>query len=163
MTQDGAWMITNVTGLMIKEFVTRIQQGSHCQVQCFRDPDRHDDFIFRIVLEIEQTPDITGDCPAQFKQTQIIRVTGLTSLERKDRRFPNMPGSHEIGLPDPKTNGIRDFFDNGKEVSNAGCGQIDNVARDVALGVLVHSISQALTGGLSELDISPARIKPCSL
>jgi hypothetical protein len=55
---------------------------NHRQVERFRNADRGDDFIFRVVFDVVQIFQVVGNCLAQFDLARVGGVVRLAVLQR---------------------------------------------------------------------------------
>jgi hypothetical protein len=75
---------------VVNDFIAGIQQGAEGEVEGFGDADGDDDFLDRIVGDMEFPGNVFGDAFAQFEQAEIAGVGGLAFFEGVDGGLPDV-------------------------------------------------------------------------
>ena len=102
MGQLNAGTVGNIAGLVVEDFVPRVEHRAQSDVQCFRHTDCDEHLFFRMIAELKILLHIAADLPAQTQQSEIIGITGVALLERKNSRLADMPRRDEVRLTDPQ-------------------------------------------------------------
>jgi hypothetical protein len=96
--------ITDVTRLVINNFVARITNSAQSNIERFADANCNNDLRLRIVGDVEILLDHRGDGFAQFRKAEIRSVSRAAVFERVNGRFANVPRRDEIGFAHAERN-----------------------------------------------------------
>ena len=80
---------------MIKDLVAGIDDGPQGDVEAFANANGHEDFRFRVVVDVIGLLQVRADGLAELDQAEIGSVIGAPAFQRENRRFANMPRRDE--------------------------------------------------------------------
>src|SRR4051794_36963624 len=143
--------IAHIARLVVEDLIPGIDHGSEGKVHRLADANRNQNFAFWIVANLKMFMQTHRNGFAQFEQTQVGSVAGSATFQCVDRRFPNVPGSHEIRLTHTKGNDILHALNDVEKVSNPRAWNCADIGSDEFFRLKWHRHAVESNGKLTEL------------
>ncbi|MFM2177112.1 MAG: hypothetical protein RL015_1210 [Verrucomicrobiota bacterium] len=132
--------VADVAGLVVNDFVARIQNGAEGDVESLTDADGDEDLGLRVVGDTELLFHVFADEHAEGLQAEVRSVAGLAFFQRADDGLADRPGGGFVGLTDAEGDDIRAANDELEEVANARAREVADLGAKFI--VIVHEVGQ---------------------
>ena len=130
-----AGAVADVAGLVVDDFVARIQNGAEGDVERLADADGDEDLGLRVVGDAELLFHILADEYAEGLQAEVRGVAGLAFFQRADDGLADGPGGGFIRLADAEGDDIRAADDELEEVTNARAREVADLGTEFIMVV----------------------------
>ena len=117
--QHNAGGIGDITGFVIDDLVTGIEQRPQGDIDGFRNADGNQHFAQGLVAHAKMALHVVRNGTPQPRQTEIGTVAGAALFQRVDGGFTDVPRRGEVRLPDAKGDHVPHGLDDFKKVPDA--------------------------------------------